>query len=82
MKRTFVLVTLVILLIGVTIAKESKKHAIKKRSFEGDDFSFGNKKANSEAEIMNMHLSKDKYKNSTYREEYCKSKNWSIEYGW
>ena len=52
----------------------------RKRSFDNDDFHFGT--ASKEDEIINMYLHADKYSNLTYREEYCKAKNWSIEFGW
>ena len=67
------------LLSGVVLGSQTKGHSVAKRGFT-DDFEYGTKKK--EAEIMNKYLNANKYSNLTYREEYCKSKNWSIKFGW
>lgn len=72
---------LVIALFGTTCGRKAGAHSVEKRSFN-DDFQLGNKNKDSEAEIMNMHLNANKYVNVTYREEYCKAKNWSVKFGW
>ena len=75
-----VYLSFMMILVGYTVEGVARSRSgTRKRSFD-DDFHLGNKQK--EEEIMNMHLNANRYSNLTYREEYCKAKNWSIEFGW
>ena len=77
---TTLLIVVFPLLVGLSFGENPRRN-ISKRSFDTED-RMQPKKKKTEEEIVNRYLNKDKGTNGTYREEFCKAKNWSIKYGW